>query len=80
MTLIENLINPDPTDSTYEMTFLYLIRRLSGEHSLTLEVDHHIGGIFSEAVWSRLIIEVGFAVYQKQFSEDGFPFFFGLKS
>jgi SAM-dependent methyltransferase len=40
---VDNRYDPDPADTLYENVFVYLIRR-SGE--LSIEMDHHLGGIF----------------------------------
>ncbi len=76
VTLIENYYDPDPTDTTYEMTFIYLIRKAG---QLTTEIDHHLGGIFPLETWNRLMEEVGFEVKQV-FSEVGvYPIRVGIK-
>jgi len=59
ITFIEHSYDPDPTDTTYEMAFVYLIRRC-GE--LQIETDRHSGGIFPLATWQDLLREVGFEV------------------
>lgn len=71
ITFIENYYDPDPTDTTYEMTFVYLIRR-GGR--LSIETDHHLGGIFPLQTWLDLLQEVGFAVTLMEF-EDDIPMF-----
>lgn len=73
---IENLYDPDPTDTTYEMTFVYLIRR---DGRLEIETDRHLGGIFRLETWSGLLQEVGFEVVQVEFEEACLPLFVGLK-
>jgi SAM-dependent methyltransferase len=76
ITFIENYYDPDPTDTTYESTFVYLIRR-GGR--LEIETDRHLGGIFSLETWPRLLREVGFEVQQTEFCEEGIPMFVCLK-
>jgi SAM-dependent methyltransferase len=56
---MHNNYDPDPTDTTYESTFVWLIRR-SGK--LEIETDHHLGGIFPLQTWLDLLREVGFEV------------------
>lgn len=56
---IENYYDPDPTDTTIEGVFVYLIRR-GGK--LTIETDRHLCGVFPTEVWRRLLKEVGFDV------------------
>ena len=76
VTLIENYFDPDPTDTTYENTFIYLIRR-SGK--LQIETDHHLCGIFPAETWPRLLREVGFEVKTIHFEEGDCPMFVGVK-
>jgi len=57
---IENNYDPDPTDDTYDGLIVYLIRE---QGKLRVEVDHHKLGIFAAAVWSTLLREVGFTVF-----------------
>lgn len=68
----ENLYDPDPQDTTYEMTFVYLIRR---DGQLTIETDRHLGGIFPIETWLRLLSETGFEVQQAEFGEEKNPLF-----
>jgi SAM-dependent methyltransferase len=56
---IENMYDPDPGDTTYESTFVYLIRK-GGR--LSLETDRHLGGIFPSVLWHNKLEEVGFTV------------------
>ena len=56
---IENYYDPDPTDTTIEGVFVYLIRR-RGE--LQIETDRHLCGIFLTDTWLRLLEVVGFDV------------------
>lgn len=73
----ENHYDPDPTDSVYEITFVYLIRR-GGK--LEIETDHHLGGIFHVETWMRLLKDVGFEVKQIALAGYDFPTFVCLKS
>ena len=59
--LIENQHDPDPADTTYESTFIYLIRRRGW---LRVETDRHRLGLFPLRVWRRLLRETGFRVAQ----------------
>lgn len=68
ITYIENIYDPDPTDTTYETTFVYLIRR-GGR--LEIETDHHLCGIFRLETWLSLLKEVGFEVEQMDFRPSG---------
>jgi SAM-dependent methyltransferase len=71
---IENMYDPDPTDTTYESTFIYLIRR---EGSLEIETDRHLGGLFSLGVWYDMLTSVGFEAktveYEEPVSGDDIP-------
>jgi len=58
---IENQHDPNPSDTTYESTFLYLIRR---QGRLRVETDRHLLGLFPLMVWRRLLRETGFRVAQ----------------
>ena len=75
ITVIENMFDPDPQDSNYEMTFIYLIRQ-AGE--LSIEVDRHIAGLFSSAEWINSLEEAGFQVEMIEYDSAG-PGFIGQK-
>jgi SAM-dependent methyltransferase len=66
ITFVENSYDPDPTDTTYESTFVYLIRR--GGH-LQIETDKHLCGIFALGTWHGLLKEVGLEVTQRKFRD-----------
>lgn len=76
ITLIENTYDPDPLDTAYEMTYIYLIWR---EGRLTIETDHHLVGIFPPDTWLRLLEQTGFSVQSGQFGEEQIPLFIGRK-
>ncbi len=59
ITFIENNYDPDPRDTTYESTFIYLIRC---RNELTIETDRHLAGIFPKETWLNLLRETGFSV------------------
>lgn len=78
---LENYYDPDPTDTTYESTFVYLIRR---EGALEIETDRHLCGIFPSKTWRSLLKKSGFEVKQSEFKatdmEPGtYPLFIGIK-
>jgi SAM-dependent methyltransferase len=56
---VENYYDPDPADTTYESTFIYMIRR-GGQ--LAIETDRHLCGLFGLETWLDLLKEVGFRV------------------
>jgi ADP-ribose pyrophosphatase YjhB (NUDIX family)/SAM-dependent methyltransferase len=75
ITFIENRYEPNPQDSTYESTFVYLIRREGSEGQLEIETDRHLGGLFDLEAWSRCLAETGFEVHRTELGEGGLPFF-----
>jgi predicted TPR repeat methyltransferase len=75
ITVIENIFDPDPQDSNYEMTFIYLIRQAG---VLSIEVDRHIAGLFSSAEWINSLEEAGFQVEMIEYDSAG-PGFIGQK-
>jgi SAM-dependent methyltransferase len=78
ITFIENLFDPDPTDTTYQATFVYLIRR-KGQPEVTIKTDCHLIGIFGLETWLGLLNEVGFKVEQIELKGYNFPTFVCLK-
>lgn len=56
---IENAYDPNRRDTTYEATFVYLIRK--GKR-LEVMTDRHLGGMFPLSTWRELLKEVGFTV------------------
>jgi SAM-dependent methyltransferase len=75
VTFIENRYDPNPQDSTYENTFVYLIRRSGSEGQLEIETDRHLGGLFDLETWSRLLSDTGFEVHRTELGEGGAPLF-----
>ena len=75
VTLIENRYDPNPQDSTYENTFVYLIRREGSEGQLEIETDRHLGGLFDLETWSRCLSDTGFEVHRTELGEGGAPLF-----
>ena len=74
ITFIENRYDPRPEDSTYENTFVYLIRRERSNGQLEIETDRHLSGLFDLETWLRCLTETGFEVHQTELGE-GVPFF-----
>jgi SAM-dependent methyltransferase len=74
LTSIENYYDPDPQDTTYEMTFVYLIR---DKGRLSVETDYHVMGLFEMATWIELLEEVGFEVRMVAYEGAG-PVFIGV--
>jgi ADP-ribose pyrophosphatase YjhB (NUDIX family)/SAM-dependent methyltransferase len=75
ITLIENRYDPNPQDSTFENTFVYLIRREGREGQLEIETDRHLSGLFDLETWARCLSETGFVVFRTELGEGGVPFF-----
>lgn len=59
ITFIDNRYDPDPTDTSYESTFIYLIR-LNG--NLEIYTDHHLCGLFNLNIFTDLLKKIGFEV------------------
>jgi SAM-dependent methyltransferase len=64
---VENTFDPDPSDSTVEVTFVYLIRR---DGRLDIEVDTHLCGMFPLDVWRSLLRDVGFGFRERRFEHS----------
>ncbi|MBA7571727.1 hypothetical protein ES708_13495 [subsurface metagenome] len=69
ITFIENYYNPDPNDTNYEATFIYLIR-VGGK--LEVHTDRHLCGIFKLETWLELLKATGFEVKQVKFTHSTF--------
>ncbi len=75
ITIIENSYDPDPSDSTFELTFVYLIRQ-NGQ--LSIETDRHVSGLFGLETWIRLLEDAGFEAHVTEYEAAG-PMFVGVK-
>ncbi len=51
-------VDPDPTDTTYEVDYAFLVRERGEVRALH---DHHVEGIFPRSTWLRLTADAGFA-------------------
>lgn len=69
ITFIENSFDPDPNDSHFEMTFVYLVRK---KGNLEIHTDSHIWGLFRMDTWSRLLQKTGFCTQQIKFAHSTF--------
>jgi SAM-dependent methyltransferase len=81
LTFIENYYDPDPHDSTYECTFLFLIREAG---RLRIETDSHLAGIFPMETWRSSLEGAGFDVLELEYRAQGeheaaLPVLLGLK-
>ena len=68
ITYMENRYDPDPSDTTFELTFVYLIR-VAGH--LQIETDRHLCGVFPRNTWERLLQESGFVIQDLCFDPTG---------
>lgn len=57
VTIVQLSHDPDPTDTTLENVFLFVIRE---QGDLRVEVDRHVNGVFPLARWLALIEAAGF--------------------
>lgn len=77
---VENRYDPNPRDTTFESTFLYLIRRRG---RLTVETDRHVLGLFPTATWRQTLRGAGFLVRHAgpdpATPDDPMPWFVGRK-
>ena len=76
VTFVQDFYDPDPDDTTYEGTLLFLIRE---GNELTVEVDRHRGGVFPLAAWQSAAAEVGFEVRETTFGSAAVPAIIGVK-
>ena len=58
VTFIEYVDDPDPSDTTIESVFFYVIKDAG---KLRVEQDRHQTGLFPKSAWFRLLEDVGFA-------------------
>ncbi len=77
---VENRYDPDPRDTTFESTFVFILRR--GGH-LTVETDRHELGLFPVATWRRALRHAGFQIRHAGLDgstpKDDVPWFAGRK-
>jgi SAM-dependent methyltransferase len=58
LTLVEVDYDPDPTDTSFEATYIFLIRQAG--QPLRIEIDHHVCGLYSADEVLVVLREVGF--------------------
>lgn len=68
VTYMEYVHDPDPSDTTLEMLFFYLIKERG---RLRIEHDRHMVGIFPRQTWLSLLQEAGFAAKVRAFRLSG---------
>lgn len=69
VTFIENSFDPDPEDTHFEMTFIYLVRK---KGQLEIHSDFHLWGLFRISTWCQLLEEMGFEVKQLRYEHSTF--------
>lgn len=69
VTVVETSHDPDPDDTHYEYTFIYLIRR-PGEH-LAVEVDRHPMGLFERAEVEAVLVRLGLEAHVSRWPFSG---------
>ncbi len=62
---------PDPADSQYIFTMVYLLRE--GTSNVRAVLDEHVCGLFGHEDWLRIIAEVGFESHWKPFEHSEVP-------
>lgn len=75
VTQVENMFDPDPGDTTVEVTLVYLIRR---DRQLEIVSDHQLIGLFSLETWRRMLLEVGYVLQEGEL-RPGVPLFICAK-
>ena len=60
ITFIDNCYDPDPSDTSYEYTIIYLIRK---DKKLDVQYDFHRVGLFPINLWETTLREVGFKIF-----------------
>ena len=78
---VEHDHDPDPSDSTIECGYIYLIRE---NGAFRVETDRHLTGIFAEARWPALLEAAGFKTRALMIdvwdeAEEKIPTFLGIK-
>jgi hypothetical protein len=76
VTHIEHYCDPDPLDNIYTMTFFNVI--CQGDH-LSVEIDRHLGGLFTVNTYRTLLIQVGLEVTETIFKTYDVPMFVCVK-
>ena len=70
-TYVQYVTDLDPTDSTVETVFIYMVKE---NGRLKVETDRHVTGIFPLATWQDLLSQAGFDVEAKPYpvyDDDG---------
>jgi len=70
ITFIEHQYDPNSQDTTFESTFIYLVRK---NKKLKIYTDRHLCGIFPLTTWERLLKEIGFQVTRQKYHHSELP-------
>jgi len=70
ITFIEHYYDSNLRDTTYEGTFIYLIRK---NKKMKVYTDRHLCGIFDLKTWLEIIKKVGFNAKKLKFKHSEFP-------
>ena len=68
---LEWTYDPDPADSQYIFTMVYLLRE--GANDVRAVLDEHVCGLFGHEEWLRIIGEAGFEPHWKPFEHSEVP-------
>jgi SAM-dependent methyltransferase len=71
MRFLEWTWDPDPTDDTYRVEYVFLLRDDGG--NVTCEHDRHVCGLFSREVWLATIEKPGFQASSIPFDHSEVP-------
>ena len=71
MRFLEWSWDPDPTDTSHVVDYVYLLRDPDG--SVRVEHDRHVGGLFGREDWLRLLRRVGFVARAVPFEHSEVP-------
>jgi hypothetical protein len=67
---LENAYDPDASDTTFEATFVCLVRERS---KLRIETDRGLLRLFVLPTWRRLLAAAGFEVVETHLDEEDVP-------
>ena len=68
---LEWTTDPDPSDTTYTVDFVYLLRE--DGRPLRVELDQHVEGLFGRDDWLRMLAEAGFTTTVRPFEHNEWP-------
>jgi SAM-dependent methyltransferase len=65
--MVENSYDPDPNDTRFDSTFVYLVRR---DGDLEILHDHHQVGLFPRLTWTKLMRVAGFDLVRDELHNE----------